>query len=85
MHSGPPDDFEAELEREVELVLNQGEEGRRQKEVARLHPVGGAGVAVRVLVIAVTIAMGIAAVQLAALLLGLDLLGDLCRAAGLCG
>ena len=85
MDSVPPDNFEAELEREVELVLHQGEERRRQTAVARIHSGGGTAVVGRVLVLAVAIAIGLAAIQVAALLTGLDLLGDLCRAAGVCG
>lgn len=81
----PTDDFDAELEREVEKVLNPGEERRRQVAVQQLHVGGGAGVVGRVIGVSVTIAIGVAAVQLLALLLGLDLLGDLCRAAGICG
>ena len=85
VESRPRDDFDAELEREVEKVLSPGEERRRQVAVQQLHVVDGAGVAGRVIGVAVAIAVGIAVVQLLALVLGLDLLGDLCRAAGICG
>lgn len=85
MESLPTDDFDAELEREVEKVLSPGEERRRQVAVQRLHEGGGVGLVGRVIGVAVAMAVGIAVVHLLALVLGLDLLGDLCRAAGICG
>ena len=85
MESPPQDDFDAELEREVEKVFAPGEERRRQVAVQQLHVAGGVGLAGRVIGVVLTVAIGLGAVQLLALLLGLDLLGDLCRAARICG
>lgn|SRR5690554_5473435 len=85
VESRAADDSGAELERETGEVVAPGEERRRQVAVQELHVGGGAAVVGRVIGVAVTLAIGAAVLQLLALLLGLDLLGDLCRAAGICG